>query len=71
MGSSSDFQEELEAARLPNVKVCVFGGSADDTAVVDDDWKQIARNLAGGREPTVLLDADHMSAVTAAAQKLR
>jgi pimeloyl-ACP methyl ester carboxylesterase len=71
MGSSSDFQHELEGARLPNVKVRVFGGSADDIAKVDDDWKNIARNLAGGREPTVLLDADHMSAVTAAAKKLR
>ena len=71
MGSSSDFQQELEAARLPNVKVRVFGGGADDVASVDDDWKAIARNLAGGREPTVLQGADHMSAVTAAARNLR
>jgi pimeloyl-ACP methyl ester carboxylesterase len=71
MGSSSDFQKELEAARLPNVKVRVFGGGADDVANVDDDWTTIARNLAGGRAPTVLEGADHMSAITAAARSLR
>ena len=71
MGTKSGFQKELEAVRLPNVRVTVMGGGADQTAVVDQDWQRIARGLAGGREPVILQGATHDSAIDAAAARLR
>ncbi len=71
MGTRSAFQRELEGVRLPNVRVTVMGGGADQTAVVDGDWQRIARDLAGGREPVILQGATHDSAVDAAARRLR
>ena len=69
MGSRSGFQRELEAVRLPNVNVRVLGGGADETAVVDDKWREMARNLSG-REPEIMAGATHESAVAAAADRL-
>ena len=69
MGTRSDFQRELEAVRLPSVNVRVLGGGADETAVVNDEWRTIARNLSG-REPEIMAGATHESAIAAAADRL-
>jgi alpha-beta hydrolase superfamily lysophospholipase len=71
MGTGSDFQTELEGARFKNVKVQVFGGGADETAVVDEDWTRIARQLSGGRDPVIMPGATHDSSVVEAARRLR
>lgn len=68
MGSTSDFQKELEAVRLPNVKVSVFGGSKDETAPVDGRFREIAKNL--GAKMTVVDGADHMSILASVASRL-
>jgi pimeloyl-ACP methyl ester carboxylesterase len=70
MGTRSDFQKELEGIRFQSVKVHIMGGGADTTAVADDSWKAIARQLSG-REPTILSGADHDGAVAAAAKLLK
>jgi pimeloyl-ACP methyl ester carboxylesterase len=72
MGTRSAFQRELESVRFSdNVKVKVFGGGADEIAVMDNRWQHIAKNLAGGAEPTTLPGATHDSAVISAAALLR
>jgi pimeloyl-ACP methyl ester carboxylesterase len=71
MGTNSDFQAELEGVRFKDAKVQVFGGAADETAVVDEDWTRIARQLGGGREPVVMPGATHDSSVVEAARRLR
>ncbi len=72
MGTRSGFQRELEAVRFSDaVKVQVFGGGADEVAVMDNRWQHIARNLAGGAEPTALPGATHDTAVVAAGVLLR
>jgi len=72
MGTRSAFQRELEGVRFSDdVKVRVFGGTADETAVMDNRWNTIARNLTGGRDPIALEGATHDSAVGAAADRLR
>jgi hypothetical protein len=74
MGTTSKFQRELEAARLPHVKVSVLAGTADDTIGMDkpksrEAWTRIARGLAG-KEPTLVEGADHMSILKDAARRL-
>jgi pimeloyl-ACP methyl ester carboxylesterase len=71
MGTRSAFQRELAGARFNDVKVKVFGGGADEVAKPDARWTQIARNLAGGAEPTILPGATHDSSIAAAAARLR
>jgi pimeloyl-ACP methyl ester carboxylesterase len=71
MGTKSDFQAELEGVRFRGVKVQVFGGGADETAVVDADWTRIARQLTGGREPVIMPGATHDSSIGEAARRLR
>lgn len=71
MGTTSDFQEGLEAARLPdNVKVRVFTAGKD--TVVDYDnphFKTIVDNLRAQVIP--LPEADHVNAVDGAARWLQ
>ncbi len=70
-GTRSAFQRELEGVHFSDdVKVRVFGGTADETAVMDNRWMAIARNISG-QEPAGLDGATHDSAVGAAADKLR
>lgn len=71
MGTGSDFQAELEGVRFKDVKVQVFGGGADETAVVDEDWTRIARQLSGGRDPVIMPGATHDSSIGEAARRLR
>jgi hypothetical protein len=71
MGTGSDFQAELEGVRFKDVKVQVFGGGADETAVVDENWTRIARQLSGGRDPVIMPGATHDSSITEAARRLR
>jgi len=69
MGSLSKFQSELDSIRLRTVKAQVYGGAEDATAITNEAWTQLARNLTG-REPIVLPGVNHETAVAAAAALL-
>lgn len=71
MGSTSQFQRDLEEIRLPeNVAVIVFTAGRDEVVEPRGErFDRIIENL--GARVVHLPDADHMSAIEQAAQHLR
>ena len=76
MGSSSAFQKELDAARLPGVKVRVIAGADDKTLGLQKPEERArfierATSLANGRAPELVPGLGHSSILDEAARRLR